>query len=114
MKKLLLSVLLMVGLTSLATAQTPQKIHDLKSLTDSTGTVHLFYRIYAEYEGTEYFTDNIYHYNTQTGQETLFLEDYYDTHLGFEYQIIINGYKFFENDPSKFIYFSSDNEGGLY
>src|SRR5690554_6683317 len=103
MKKLLQLVLLTFGLTSLVVAQTPVKIHDLKSLTDSSGTVHLFYRIYAEYEGTEYFTDHIYHYNTQTGKEELFLEHFYNDDLGFEYQYYINEYSFFENNPTKYI-----------
>jgi len=104
MKELLLLVLLTVGFTSLATAQTPQKIHDLKSLTDSSGTVHLFYRIFAEYERTEYFTDNIYHYNTKTGEEKLFLEHFYDTRYGFESMFYVNEYDFYENNPDKYIY----------
>lgn len=111
MRKRIQLLLLVSILPLLAIAQTPKRVHDLKSLTDSSGTVHLFYRIYAEYEGTDYSTNNIYHYNTETREEYLFLEDYYDTHLGFEYQILINGYKFFENDPSEFIYYGSDNDG---
>ncbi len=111
MRKLIQLLLMVVILPVLAIAQTPKRIHDLKSLTDSSGTVHLFYRVYAEYEGTEYYTDNIYHYNTETRGEDFFLEDYYDTHLGFEYQILINGYKFFVNNPFKFIYYGSDNDG---
>jgi len=107
MKKLLLSVLLMVGLTSLATAQTPQKIHDLKSLTDSSGTVHLFYRIYAEYEGTEYNSDNIYHYNSETGEKELFLEDYYDARSGFSYSVDISDYKFLDNDPQNYVFITT-------
>jgi hypothetical protein len=107
MKKLLLSVLLMVGLTSLATAQTPKKIHDLKSLTDSSGTVHLFYRIFAEYEGTEYNTDNIYHFNTETGEEKLFLEDYYDSRFGFPYSVDISDYKFLDNDPQNYVFITT-------
>ena len=103
----------MVGLTSLATAQTPQKIHDLKSLTDSSGTVHLFYRIYAEYEGTDYFTDNIYHYNTETAEEELFLEHYYDRRFGYESQFYTNEYAFFGNDPDKYIFIGNyDFEAG--
>ncbi len=84
--------------------QTPQKIHDLKSLTDSTGTVHLFYRIYAEYEGTEYFTDNIYHYNTDTGVEELFLEHFYDTRYGFPFNNRILDFKFLENNLENYVY----------
>src|SRR5690554_5132414 len=95
MRKRIQLLLLVSILPLLAIAQTPKRVHDLKSLTDRSGTVHLFYRIYAEYEGTDYSINNIYHYNTETREEYLFLEDYYDTHLGFEYQILINGYKFF-------------------
>jgi len=84
-------------------AQTPVRIHDLKSLTDSAGTDHLFYRIYAEYEGTEYATDNIYHYNTATGEEELFLETFYDTRFGFPYSSAITDYKFLDNDPKNVV-----------
>jgi|AntRauTorcE11897_2_1112592.scaffolds.fasta_scaffold05908_1 hypothetical protein len=104
MHKLVVIFLLFLFVSPLAVAQTPQKIHDLKSLTDSSGTVHLFYRIYAEYEGTEYFTDNIYHYNTNTGEEELFLEDFYDTRYGFESMFYVNEYDFYENNPDKYIY----------
>lgn len=97
----------------LVEAQTPKKIHDLKSLTDSTGTVHLFYRIYAEYEGTDYFTDNIYHYNTETAEEELFLEHYYDRRFGYESQFYTNEYTFFDNDPNKYIFIGNyDFEAG--
>ncbi len=72
MRKLIQLLLMVVLLPVLVVAQTPKRIHDLKSLTDSSGTVHLFYRIYAEYEGTEYYTDNIYHYNPETGDEVFF------------------------------------------
>jgi len=107
MKKLLLLVLFMVCLTSLVTAQTPVKIHDLKSLTDSSGTIHLFYRIFAEYEGTEYNTDNIYHYNTETGEQRLFLEDYYDARSGFSYSVDISDYKFLDNDPQNYVFITT-------
>lgn len=103
MKKIFLLLFITILYAPQADGQTPQKIHDLKSLTDSDGTVHLFYRINAEYEGTEYFTDNIYHYNTDTGVEELFLEHYYDRRFGFEYQYHVNDYKFFENNPEKYI-----------
>lgn len=103
MKKFLqLILLLFLGSTSLF-SQAPKKIHDLKSLTDSSGTVHLFYRIYVENEGTEYFTDNIYHFNTEAGTEKLFLEHFYDTRFGFDYQRYVNEYRFFDNDPFKHI-----------
>ncbi|WP_340104170.1 T9SS type A sorting domain-containing protein [Rhodohalobacter sp. 8-1] len=103
MNRLLLLVLFTVCLAPLTTAQTPQKIHDLKSLTDSVGTVHLFYRIYAEYEGTEYFTDNIYHYNTNTGIEELFLEHFYDVRFGFPLSSAVTDYTFLENDPQNVV-----------
>tara|TARA_R110002126_G_scaffold23823_1_gene83225 strand:+ start:5731 stop:7083 length:1353 start_codon:yes stop_codon:yes gene_type:complete len=99
-------------LIPLSFAQIPQKIHDLKSLTDSSGTVHLFYRIYAEYEGTEYSTDHIYRYNTETGEEELFLEDFYDTRFGFPYSQTINDYEFLNNDIQNFVFITTycDNE----
>jgi|GEM_PF-1158864 hypothetical protein len=112
MRKYALISLVTLFLSSLATAQTPQKIHDLKSLTDSSGTVHLFYRIFAEYEGTEYFTDNIYHYNTKTGEEKLFLEHFYDTRYGFPYSSAVTDYEFLDNDPQNVVLIrrNCDNE----
>lgn len=104
MKRLLCIILLTSLFPFFVEGQTPRKIHDLKSLTDSSGTVHLFYRIYTEYEDTEYFTDNIYHYNTETGEEELFLEHFYDTRYGLESMFYVNEYDFFENDPDKYIY----------
>lgn len=107
MKKFLqLILLLFLGSTSLF-SQTPKKIHDLKSLTDSSGTVHLFYRIYAEYEGTDYYTDNIYHYNTETREEKLLQEDYFDTRFGFPYDVAISDYKFLDNDPQNYVFIST-------
>lgn len=112
MKKLLLIFITTVCLAPSTFAQTPKKIHDLKSLTDSSGTVHLFYRVYAEYEDTEYSTNNIYHYNTQAGQETLFLENYYDTRFGFPYSVYTSDYKFLDNDPQNYLFITRycDNE----
>lgn len=112
MKKYLLIALITLFLSSLTIAQPPKKIHDLKSLTDSSGTVHLFYRIYAEYSNTEYSTNNIYHYNTQTGQDTLFMENYYDTRLGFPYSVYTSDYKFLDNDPQNYVFITRycDNE----
>ncbi|MEX0608979.1 MAG: T9SS type A sorting domain-containing protein [Balneolaceae bacterium] len=108
MKKLATIILLSFFVAPLAVAQTPQKIHDLKSITDSSGTVHLFYRIYAEYEDTEYFTDNIYQYNTETGEEVLFLEDYFDDRYGFELKVTILDYQFFEGDLEKYLYIQEE------
>lgn len=104
MHKYFVIALLFILISPLAVAQTPQKIHDLKSLTDSDGTVHLFYRIYAEYEGTEYFTDNIYHYNADAGIEELFLEHFYDTRYGFPFNNRILDFKFLDNDPENYVY----------
>jgi hypothetical protein len=103
MRKYALISLVTLFLSSLATAQTPQKIHDLKSLTDCSGTVHLFYRIFSEYEGTDYFTDNIYHLNTETGQDSLFLENFYDSRFGFPLSSQVTDYKFLENDPQNVV-----------
>ena len=104
MRKIIYITLLLSFLPLLVKAQTPKRIHDLKSLTDSSGTVHLFYRIFSEYEGTEYITDNIYHYNTQTGEEVLFFENFYDDRLGFPFSQNITDYKFLDNDPENYVF----------
>lgn len=96
-----------IFLSCLSKAQTPVKIHDLKTLTDSTGVEHLFYRIYETYEGTDYLLDNIYHFNTQTRSDTLFLESFYDRRLGFPFNQAIRDYKFLNNDPENFVYITT-------
>lgn len=103
MKKLLQLVILIVGFTSLTTAQTTVNIHDLKSLTDSSGTIHLFYRTYVKYENSEYFDNNIYHYNTSTQTDSIFIRNsYYPRGLD-AYSDITMDYKFLDNDPAKYV-----------
>ncbi|MBO6586180.1 MAG: T9SS type A sorting domain-containing protein [Gracilimonas sp.] len=108
MRKMTYLVLVLSLWPFISQGQTPKRIHDLKSLTDSSGTVHLFYRIYSEYEGTEYFTDNIYQYNTETGEKELFLEDYFDDRYGFELKVTIPDYQFFEGNLEKYLYIQEE------
>ncbi|MFA5667885.1 MAG: T9SS type A sorting domain-containing protein [Balneolaceae bacterium] len=101
---LLLILPLIFLLPVLVVAQSiPKKIHDLKSLTDSSGTVHLFYRIEAEY-GSQEGSNNIYHYNTKMEEDVLFLEDNYNTHEWFNKSNHILEYKFLDNNPDNYVY----------
>ena len=68
---------------------------NLKSMTDSSGTVHLFYR-----KGVDEQSFNIRHFNRETEVDSVLLEDRISAR--------IIDYKFFNNDPTKVIYFGKD------
>jgi len=75
-----------------------QGMLDLKSLTDSSGTVHLFYR-----QGVDEESFNIRHYDTETEIDSVLLADRVVANVG---RII--DYTFFDNDPTKVIYFGKE------
>ncbi|MBO6525181.1 MAG: T9SS type A sorting domain-containing protein [Balneolaceae bacterium] len=82
MKKLLILIFLFPVLLP---AQ-EKYFHELKGMEDSTGTTHLFYRMYEKkettcsvfeqtYQMTQQF-NNIYHYSIKSGESKLYLNDY--------------------------------------
>tara|TARA_R110002096_G_scaffold87831_2_gene201430 strand:- start:1367 stop:2707 length:1341 start_codon:yes stop_codon:yes gene_type:complete len=101
MQKLTQLLLLVSILPVLAVAQTPKKIHELKSLTDSSSTVHLFYRLsFVDETGKQ--SRNIYHYNTKNGKDSVFIKNYSGRIFGDPY-VYTNDYKFLENDPTNYL-----------
>jgi hypothetical protein len=77
--KIIILFLLCSGVSAAYGQYTTKKIHDLKGITDSSGTVHLFYRIFELGEPSDNHprTDqnHIYHLNTQSEVESFFLRD---------------------------------------
>lgn len=101
MIKLLCIAILSLLFAPLSNAQSIQKIHDLKGITDSEGTVHLYYRIMEEFE-SGFKKNSLYHLNTEIGTDTLFLEDFSNPVV--EITERVNELSFFENNPEKYIY----------
>lgn len=84
-------------------AQSQVKLHDLRSITDSSGTVHLYYRILEEYDDSGFFTDNIFKFDLTSKDEEIFLKHFYDNSLGFEYQSFVNKYIVINKKPTDYI-----------
>jgi hypothetical protein len=113
MKYAVALVLSFLTFTNLCTAQTvyPQ-CNNLRGIEDSNGNTQLFYRIYSysvdeRYYNTKY---DIRRYDTAKNLDTIYLsnsESY--SIVGFtDFGFIINGYQFWKNDFSKFIYSWTD------
>jgi hypothetical protein len=83
--------------------------HDLRGMEDSTGTTHLFYRIFEETNGCRgnNFTNNINRFNTSTEHEELFIRNgssssyYIDGCESQSYHSI--DFEFLGFDPSKYV-----------
>ena len=71
---------------------------------DTSGNIQLFYRLYtSNYYGTFQADNNsVYHLDLSNSIDTLFLNDYITIPPGGENRI--QDYKFWNNDPSKFIF----------
>ncbi len=91
MKKLILIILFpLMSITISAQKSNPNYFHDLSGFEDSTGTTHLFYRLYEpknrsctyQEDGETYtvsinpYQNHIYHFNADTKIDSLFLKDY--------------------------------------
>jgi hypothetical protein len=83
----------------LTTISFPQHFSELRGLEDQSNITHLFYRIYSE-TGDFSNENNIYHLNTVSNSDTLFLKEYRNESSS----VIINDYDFWNNDPRQFIY----------
>lgn len=114
MKKLLLIMIISLFFVPLIYAQSAQKIHDLKGITDENGTVHLFYRIFKDFEDDSFQDNSIYHLNISSKTDSLFLEDFSNSVVDVTERI--NDVQFFENNPEKYIYtkdYCSSDCGGI-
>lgn len=116
MKKFLLFILL-----SPLTLNAQEKyFHELRGLEDSTGTTHLFYRIYEEYDlngscGTDW-ENNVYHLNTLSQQDSVLFEAFYKSSRCLQFEDNAENtfdFYFLENDLNK-IYRSDFRNGPYY
>jgi hypothetical protein len=86
-------------------------ISDLRGLTDSTGSVHIYYRLYEKTGVRQSYNNDIYHYDASSGTSVLFLEDYFhDWEVVGSWREAIVDYAFFDNDPDKFIYIRNTSD----
>ncbi|MEQ9308500.1 MAG: T9SS type A sorting domain-containing protein [Balneolaceae bacterium] len=117
MKKLVLFSILF--LASLPTLAQEKYFHELKGMEDSTGTTHLFYRLYektsfqcSEGNGGHIVTstyDNVYHLDTSENTDSLKFADYYSPWCldGYYTTSSVETYTFLDNDPAKYLYTSN-------
>ncbi|MEQ9308499.1 MAG: hypothetical protein RLN90_03530 [Balneolaceae bacterium] len=113
MRKLL--ILIVLVLVSFPLSAQEKYFHELKGMEDSTGTTHLFYRMYEripyqcsmEETGELLYNsyNNIYHLNTSTNEDSLKFNHYYKPWClnGYADAERISDYDFYSNDPSKWI-----------
>jgi hypothetical protein len=81
---------------------------ELRGFEDSLGNTHLFYRKYSLVGNrfSSFYTEHndVYHLDLATGQDTLFLQDYFYEGFDRTEAIIVLDYEFWQNDPGKYIY----------
>lgn len=90
------------------------RIFELKSVTDSLGIDHIFFRLQEEHDNGKFYRNNIYKINANDLTETLFLEDYFDSRFGFEARVQIIDYIFFNSNPEKYLYIEQFCEFDCY
>jgi hypothetical protein len=83
--------------------------HSLNGFEDSTSTTHLFYRssTYAYTSVSINSTNHVRHFNTSSNIDTILFYDFFSSNPAFTNGSFIDDYKFFENDPAKYIYHNS-------
>ena len=91
--------------------------HELRGMEDSTGVTHLFYRSYESRNGTCTFSDgdggyestdltlydnHIYHFDTISSQDSLYLEDYFRVQGQCGTSVVsVEDFNFRNNEPGK-------------
>ncbi len=116
MRKLLFLFLLSGFCTS--TFGQNKYFHELKGMEDSAGVTHLFFNMYNKYQD-EYVCgdrmisyiqtdDNIHHFSTSTGSDSVLFEQYNTEYCGgYNHQRIFD-YTFYDQNPGKWL------KGGVY
>ena len=78
---------------------------ELKGMEDSSGSTHLFYRLYTFQKGGsiigDYYENSIHHFDLKNETDTLFLFD--GGRIG-DFTTSIIDFEFWNSDPSEFIY----------
>lgn len=100
--------------TQIVLSQDSTRLSDLKSFTDSTGAVHLFFRIYEDHEKSDYVYFHIYHYNTEKQELEVFLDHFYERNNRSESSVEIYDYQFISNHPETLIYSGSNQDRGSF
>ncbi|MFZ0390314.1 MAG: FlgD immunoglobulin-like domain containing protein, partial [Calditrichia bacterium] len=83
-------------------AQNDTTFSELRGMEDISGCTHLFYK---QASGNfSLFRNDVYHWDLQTGTDTLFLEEYNRYFPPYDYILSIEDYEFWYNDPARYIY----------
>jgi len=111
MKKLLI----LLFLIPISLSAQEKYFHELKGMEDSTGTTHLFYRMFEEISNdcleSEFNIEvinsynNVFHFDSNTKVDSIMFQDYYEPSC-ISYKINAKGvsdYDFYDNDPKKWI-----------
>jgi hypothetical protein len=96
-------LLLIFFSSSIVFGQKNTMIHDLRVFKDSLNQPVIFFRIFEEYDNG-FYKNNIYRYDFFSDDKSLFLEEYYDNRHGYDLQVTIPEYNFFDGDLNKEIY----------
>lgn len=89
--------------------ETYPNMHQLWGMEDGSGNTHLFYRVYSQYKQYyyNYYKNDLYHLDVLTGQDSLYLHDYFiSDQLHSIEGGTVNSFNFFKKDPLKLIYSS--------
>ncbi len=84
-------------------------ISELKGMEDQQGNTNLFYRLY-NYSGNNVdFTESnsVYRFNLYSKLDTLFILASYTHNQNMDFGSYVNGFKLWNNDPAKYIYYGS-------
>ncbi len=106
MKKIFLASFFLITIASAQNKISPQ-FSEMMGMEDSSGVTHLFYRLYSyEQGGVSYVSDNsLYHFIPSTQIDTFFIKDYsYFYPMMGGSSFTLKGYKFWNRNPSKYIY----------
>ena len=112
MKAFILFVLLIFTSNTFSQNVSPQ-FSEPKGMEDQSGNTHLFYRIYtSSFDSVTYWpvsSNNIYHFDLLTLEDTLFLESYLrlDSTTHSPVDFVIDDLTFWQNNPTHFIYWGA-------
>jgi len=108
-------VILLLFCSPIYYPQMDKKFMELRGIEDSLSNTHLYYRMsyYTQIGiGTYYYYQNIYHINLSNQSDVFFLSDYrsgYSSGQG----IMVSGFEFWNNDPTKYIYCGEEGPLGI-
>lgn len=102
MNKVFNAILMTLFLAGPAMSQSSY-FHELKGMEDSTGTTHLFYRLFLpdDDEFENLWTDNSFHFDTFTKSDSVIFESINQFPLQVPKYILISDFLFLDNDLQK-------------